>query len=367
MEPTTYKLKIKNKIQETADAFSLIFEIPSNLSTVFQYKPGQFVTLQLKLNGQVVRRSYSMASSPLTDSDFKITIKRVPNGLASNHLADHVSVGDELEVVPPAGHFFRPPLTLEPHHLFLFAAGSGITPLMSILKTVLAANSHKVTLVYANRYEDAIIFFKELEDLAETHKDRLRVIHILSQPGPQWTGYRGRCTEEVILQILDQTQDPFPKEFYLCGPNGFMDLVEQTLKNRGVSKEAIHKESFASAEDLKASQAQITTPSHERVVIGRPENLEPCETLKVILNGEETEVPYSGDDSVLETLLNAGLNPPYSCMDGACMACMGKVKEGRVYQEDPGILTEDNLADHETLTCQARPATKKVVISYDDI
>ena len=366
--PETHLLKIQKKVQEAEDAFSFYFEIPTPLSTKFMYRPGQFVTLILKVDGEEIRRSYSLCTSPLVDKDFGITVKRVAGGRGSNFLIDHVNEGSALSVVAPAGIFFRPPTDLDPRHYFLFAAGSGITPMMSILKSALALEEHKVTLVFANRTQEHIIFHDQLNALLEKYPDRLRVIHILSQPAPTWSGLSGRCRPEILDEVWNSTNHASvpSKEFYVCGPDGFMKAVEDYLVSRGVDKSSIRKESFNTYQDPN-EKLQAASASSEKVIIGVAPPSIPAAQLRVKLDGQEVELEASSDQSILESLLAAGYNPPYSCMDGACMACMAKVQEGTVYQADPGILTEDNIKDGETLTCQARPAALNVRINYDDL
>lgn len=360
----THALKVAQKIQESPEACSLVFEIPPDLRAKFLYKPGQFVTLFLNINGTEVRRSYSLSSSPLVDNDFKITVKRVEGGKGSNYLMDSVKPGDILQVTPPAGQFFRPPTDLDPRHFVLFAGGSGITPIFSILKSILVQDQNKATLIYANRKQNAIVFNKELEQLASENSARLNLVHVLSQPDPGWPGLCGRCTEDMLVSVLDKFISPNDRtEYYLCGPEGFMSLIEQVLSRRGVDRGQIRRESFSSTLD---GGEQLSAAVQDRVVIGKPATTQPGKLIAKV-DGEVVELDYTGSASILETLLNAGYNPPYSCMDGACMACMAKVQEGQVYQDEPGILTEDNLKDNETLTCQARPVTPVVKISYDDI
>jgi ring-1,2-phenylacetyl-CoA epoxidase subunit PaaE len=367
VEQLTKPLKIIKRIQETDDAVSLAFEIPADLKQLFHYQAGQFVTLFLDINGEMINRSYSLCTSPLTDSEFKITVKKVSGGKASTFLCDRAQVGQVLRVTPPAGSFFKPSLSAT--HYFLFAAGSGITPIFSIAKTVLSANPENlVTLGFCNRNETSIIYARELSDLREQFKGRFEIHHLLSKPTDSWQGARGRCTEHW-LQKINTTQSPkFATEFYLCGPDGFMDVVRTSLMNLGVSKSLLRVESFAVGMQPKA-HSQPPTLKEEWTYIGDKSLAEQTSggRLSAMVSGELVECDVKPDQNILEALIEAGASPPYSCMDGACMACMAKVKSGLVYQTDAGILSEENIECGETLTCQARVLSRNVTISYDDI
>lgn len=356
-------LKIIRRIQETADAVSLVLEIPPELKSQYRYQAGQFVTFFMNIAGQNVNRSYSLSSSPIVDSEFKITVKKVPGGRGSTYLCEQVKEGDSLLTTPPAGHFFKP--APEGTHYFLFAAGSGITPVFSIMKTVLKASvSNQVTLVYSNRQEDTVIYKTELESWSKNKPAQLNMIHVLSKPQGSWGGYTGRLQKSQIAEILSKrgkTSDI--KEFYLCGPSEFMTTVRNSLIDLGINKVAIHEEDFA-----VGLQAKPALPLKEDwIVIGEASPAESPEKIIATINGETLEVPAKAEQSVLESLLEAGAQPPYSCMDGTCMACLAKVVEGGVYQETAGILNEDNFAHRETLTCQAKPLSRIVKLSYDNL
>jgi ring-1,2-phenylacetyl-CoA epoxidase subunit PaaE len=372
-EKLTERLVIERIDQETFDAYSLVFKIPDHLKQKFRYEAGQFVTLFLDIDGEDIRRSYSLSSSPHRDKDFRISIKRVAGGKVSNHLADHAQVGTELHVTPPAGRFVLPK---NPDHqsLVFFAGGSGVTPILSMIKSALHAGpNNRVYLLYANRDENSIMFHRELLALNSEFVGRFSYDYVLSQPRKPWDGFKGRVHSSTVTDFVKKWSVPIRSEAYLCGPTGFMATVEATLEMLGYPKERIHQESFAAA----TTAATATTGAEgattdlldnigpDAVLIG-DKNLagEPVE-IEAILNGQRLKVTAKPHQSILETLLEAGHNPPYSCMDGACMACIGKVKEGLVYQNDFGILTEDNTEAGECLTCQARPASKKVVVNYD--
>lgn len=372
-EKLTRPIRVKSKIKETEDACSFVLDIPSAYAKEFSYRAGQFVSLLLNINGETLSRSYSIPSSPLTDSDFCITIKRVEGGRASNYLIDKVQVGDELLVTPPAGQFFKTEHTLLTHHFLLFAAGSGITPIYSILKTLLKMSElNKVVLVYANRNEKDIIYHQELKKWQSLFPQQLKIVYVLSRPSEGWSDFQGRCDEKMIKEILHTTKfsTMVQPQAYCCGPQGFMAAVHNSLLAMGLRREQIHEESFGTSSSHIVQNTQPTAKpwtGKNAVIIGEPLSGEPeaCESIRVRLSGEDIEVAPKEGKSVLDLLIDLGANPPYSCMDGACMACMAKVKSGRVYQKDPGILTDDNVDSKETLTCQAFPLSKQVVLTYD--
>ncbi|MGE0525679.1 MAG: 2Fe-2S iron-sulfur cluster-binding protein [Bdellovibrionales bacterium] len=357
-------LKVIKRIQETPEAVSLVLEIPEPLKTEYAYQPGQFVTFFLTINGERLNRSYSLCTSPLVDNEFKVTVKKVDGGRGSTYLCDHVKVGDVLMTTRPAGHFFKPNLDSRGTHYFLFAAGSGITPIFSILKTVLTSSPlNHVTLIFCNRNENAIIYRREIEQWAKDHPSRLDVVHTLTKPSVDWTGYTGRLQRTLISEILQMpVSAPASREYYMCGPRDFMNTVRLALLENGVQKEGIREEDFAI--DLHKPGVHV---DEGWTFIGPAKGAETPEKIIAEINGEVTEVEAKVGQSILETLLEAGAQPPYSCMDGACMACMGKIQEGRVYQEDPGILTDDNIANNEALTCQAKPLSRIVKVSYDNL
>lgn len=374
LEKLTRPLKVNRKIQETPDACTFVLEIPPAYRADFAYRPGQFVTLFLNIQGQDVRRSYSLSTSPLTDMDFRITVKRVQGGLGSTYLVNEVKEGDTLNVSFPTGTFFSPPSQLGAHHYLLFAAGSGITPIYSIAKSVLAANvENRVTLFFQNRKEADIIYRQELDSLAGAMKGRLEVVHQLTRPAEGWSGPSGRLSLAGFQDLASRFQSSLPKECYLCGPVEFMKLVREGLMTLGVSPSNIHIESFG--EPMEPAKSGVTiqastvlSPDPNRVWIGPDRSApEKPRTLVALLGGEQIEISAAEGQTVLETLLAAGYNAPYSCMEGACMACMGKVRKGQIYQKDPGILTDDNMESGDCLTCQAIPASTIVHVDYDNL
>lgn len=361
-------LKIKKRIQETAEAVSLVLDIPAELKSQFRYQAGQFVSFFLTINGEKISRSYSIPSSPLIDAEFKITVKKVQGGKGSTFLCEQVKEGDTLLTTPPAGHFFKPLLEDKGVHYLLFACGSGITPVFSIMKTVLHAGANnRATLVYGNRTEDAIIYKNELESLSQQFEGRLQVVHVLSKPASSWSGFKGRIDDAIALRIADESaSSKLTRDVYLCGPTDFMNSTKAALITKNIPAERIHIEDFGGAVHKPAKSAGQKVQDHW-TFIGPSKVTETPEKIIAQINGETIEVTAKEGQNILETLLEAGAQPPYSCLDGACMACMGKIEEGRIYQEDPGILTDDNVTNCEALTCQAKPLSRIVKVSYDNL
>lgn len=366
-EQLSKPLKVKKRIQETPEAVSLVLEVPPEYSSQYRYQAGQFVSFFLTIDGEKLSRSYSIPCSPLTDSELKVTVKKVDGGRGSTYLCDKVKEGDTLLTTPPAGHFFKPLLDEKGVHYLLFACGSGITPVFSIMKTVLHAGpNNRATLVYGNRTEDAIIYRKEIEQLAQKFEGRLKVVHVLSRPGEAWSGSCGRIDEKLIRELVqDSATSRLSRDVYLCGPAEFMANAKGVLLDCHIPNERIHIEDFGG----KVHKAESASPKVEEhwTFIGPSKVTEKPEKIVAQINGETVEVAAKEGQSILDTLLEAGAQPPYSCLDGACMACMAKIQDGRVYQTDPGILTDDNVVNCEALTCQAKPLSRIVKVSYDNL
>jgi ferredoxin-NADP reductase/ferredoxin len=368
-----YELKITERIKETFDAVTLVFDIPDRLKEKFRYKAGQFVTFFLDIDGSELRRSYSLCTSPDYDQRFAVTVKRVAGGKGSTFLTEKTNVGDRLWTTPPAGRFTLPDKMTE-QKLAFYAAGSGITPIISLIKSALKTTQLPTHLLYQNSQEDSIIFKGDLDELSRS--GRLTVVHILSNPEGAWNGPRGRVDSAKVRDFLIKQQIGIRSLHFLCGPDGFMKTIADTLRGLNVESTKIIQESFATL--TSTAESATTTSAASKTAAGVVPDLrgmvligdsaaqgDAPEQIEAIIDGVATTVPFKKNTSVLETLLDAGLNPPYSCMDGACMACMAKVESGLVYQKDPGILNDDNIDAGECLTCQARPASKTVRINYN--
>ncbi|MDF2157208.1 ferredoxin--NADP reductase [Algoriphagus sp. CAU 1675] len=343
-------LKVREVVRETNDTVSIYFEQPE---PYLEYKPGQFLTLVMEFDGKEQRRSYSLCTSPFVDPFPGISVKKVSNGLFSNFLNEKIFPGKTINVLKPLGNFTIDFHSKNKRHFVLVAGGSGITPIISILKSVLVNEPQsKITLLYGSRNEEQIIFKKELDQLVEKNPDRLEVIHSLSKPSSSWTGMKGRLSEKVVADLVQkaESESDFTKEYFVCGPEGIMDVTVEALEKAKVSKGNIHKESFYSAAAEKA---------HDLAEKG---NGLLSRDVTILLEGEESIVTVSPDKTVLEAGLAAGLNMPYSCQSGLCTACRGKLLSGKVKMDEDAGLSEKELQAGYVLCCVSRPLTDDVKV-----
>ena len=335
-----HPLRVKQVIAETDDAVSIVFDIPDDRAEVFAYVPGQFVTLRLVVDGETRYRSYSMSSSPAVDADLQVTVKRVPGGVVSNWLVEHATEGDVLDVSTPTGAFV---LTDTEVDIVAFAAGSGITPVFSIVKSALHTTSRRVRLLFANRQRDAAIFGDALDGLAARHTERLEVEH-------HEDVVQGFVDATTVTRFIGASPDAV---VYICGPGGFMDVVETALLDGGVEPGRIHLERFtppaATASPIDVTPSTGVAPASVTITVGR----------------ETKTVDQRGTSSILESARSAGLPAPSSCESGHCATCMARVVEGQVEMAKNDVLTDDELADGWVLTCQARPSSPVVRVVYE--
>ncbi len=341
------RLRVAEVIRETHDSCSLVFDVPPELRERFRYKAGQFLSFKVPYEGMVLTRSYSLASAPAVDPAPKVTVKRVEDGRISNWINDSVKPGDELFVVPPAGLFL---LNDKARPVTLFAGGSGITPCISIIKTALVETGRTLRLIYANRDARSIIFEAELEALEGRHPDRLTVTHSLDD----------RDGFLDLKRVEHYAVDCLEGDFYLCGPGVFMDTVERALAALHVPGEQIHIERFVSPPDPGQKAAEAAALDSGEVSHVAPESI------TVLLDGAEFEVPYQAEQRVLDAVRAAGKEPPFSCEEGYCSCCMAKLTSGKVRMAANDCLTPDLLEEGWVLTCQAVCLSRNVKIEYPD-
>jgi ring-1,2-phenylacetyl-CoA epoxidase subunit PaaE len=348
----TYFLQVKEVVNETEDCVTIYFWHP--LSEQIKYKAGQFITVIVPVEGKKVRRSYSMSTSPHTDTSIGITVKRVLGGLVSNYLNDRVKVGDFLEVVEPLGNFYVEPDAGNARHLVLFAAGSGITPMMSIMKSILKMEPEsRVTLIYGNRMEGSIIFKDKIEELERTYRDRLKVHHIISRPSEYWVGQVGRISQGISIRFMKDSYTDFSKDnFYLCGPEGMMEDVIKGLNIYNVAKSQIHRENFHA-------------PMLDEIYVEETDSSLKAQLVKVIYDGDAYEFEVKPHQSILEAALDSDIDLPYSCQAGMCTACMGKCVAGKVKMDEEEGLTDKEIQQGYILTCVSHPLTPGVVVEMD--
>ncbi len=338
------ELRVAKVIDETHDSRSLVFEIPAPLSERFRYRAGQFLSFKIPYEGHVLTRSYSLASSPDTDREHKVTIKRVDEGRISNWMNDRVEAGVRLTVVPPAGTFV---LNDADRRIILFGGGSGITPVISIIKSALATSHRSMKLIYANRDERSIIFKSELDELARTHPDRFQIVHCLDD-------IDGFLDCDAVKRLVGSDVG---SDFYLCGPGPFMAVAEEALRELHVDHDLIHVERFVSPPDPGLHVEELAPDVTDDSV---------PETITVVLDSEPREIPYPKGEKILVAVRAAGLDAPYSCEEGYCSCCMAKLTAGEVKMDTNDCLSKGLLDEGWVLTCQSRCVSGKVRIEYPD-
>jgi 3-ketosteroid 9alpha-monooxygenase subunit B len=341
-------VRVAEVIEESADAKSLVFDIPDDQHDLFAYRPGQFLTVRVpsEQTGSVAR-CYSLASSPHTDAAPKVTVKRTVAGYASNWLCDNVFAGDHLEVLPPAGVFTPDDLDAD---FLLWAAGSGITPVMSILKSVLAVGAGRVVLCYANRDEASVIFAAELRELAARYAGRLTVLHWLESL--QGLPTRAQMSGFAHTVFAGSTT----VESFICGPAPFMAVVKESLREAGVPRERIHLEVFQSLSgDPFTDDAPAPADSADDG---------DAAVAHVELDGQAHQLRWPRRATLVEVMLAAGLEVPYSCREGQCGSCAATLVRGQVDMATSDILEPDDIADGLILGCQARPVSDDLHIQF---
>jgi len=347
-----HTLRIKEVKKETEDTVSISLEIPNQLKKLFSYTQGQYLTFKKKVNGEEVRRSYSLCSSPHTDEDWKVAVKRVEGGQFSVFANEYLSVGDILEVMPPEGKFFTELKEDQKKKYVAFAAGSGITPIMSILKSTLKVeNESTFTLYYGNRNADSVIFREELTQLASSYSDRLNIQYIFSGTSEEGA-FEGRISADKCDEFAAVSSDFYSAdEYFLCGPEEMIFGVKEKLELKNVDKSQIHFELFNTP--VQAADDKAVIPALESEVT-------------VLIDGEEHVFNLSSKgSSILDAAMDAGADVPFSCKGAVCCTCRAKLMEGTAVMALNYSLTDKEVADGYILTCQAHPTSVKVLVDYD--
>ncbi|WP_322063195.1 1,2-phenylacetyl-CoA epoxidase subunit PaaE [Paraburkholderia sp. J63] len=358
--PQFHSLRIREVRPETADAVSVAFEVPPELREAFRFTQGQFVTLKTHIEGEETRRSYSICVGVTDydrDGELRIGIKRVRGGRFSNFAFDQLAPGHEIDVMTPDGRFFTHLNAEHGKHYVAFSGGSGITPVLAIVKTTLETEPRSAfTLVYGNRSVDQIMFAEELEDLKNRFMDRFRLYHVLSDDLQDVELFNGvldqaKCAEFLATLLPADEID----EAFICGPGPMMDAAEAALKEAGVPQQKVHVERFGSP------LPQAGVPAVEIT-----ENT-PAADLEIVIDGKKRKLrlPYEGV-SLLDVGLKAGLALPYACKGGVCCTCRAKVLEGEVKMDKNYTLEEQEVKDGFVLTCQCHPVSERVVVSFDE-
>ncbi|QNF34874.1 ferredoxin--NADP reductase [Adhaeribacter swui] len=388
MSQANLQLKVVDITRETADAITIHLEHPEQKA--IPYLAGQFLTLIVPINGKKERRAYSLCSSPAEHPRLSVTVKQVKNGLLSSYLVKNLKVGDTLEVLPPMGHFNLTPEATKNRTVVLIAAGSGITPLMAMAKSVLHHEPNsQVRLIYGNRHADSVIFKNQLQTLEQQFPERLRVTHVYSQavasdkpvksggsffsrlfgkskepevvntPAVNNTNtYSGRINRNLLLKILEDLNEKNSPatEFYLCGPEGLMAEAKTALQMLQVPTTQIFKESFVSSGNNSAD-AGVSSP-----VIEEGAHAIQDQEVTIKFEGQIYQVAVTKNETILEAALSQDIDLPFSCQAGLCTACMGKCLSGKVHMDEREGLSDAEVAQGYVLTCVGHPLTSDVVI-----
>lgn len=347
-----YKLQIKELKHETANSISVAFNIPTELKSAYQFTAGQYVNLKLTLDGEEIRRAYSICSSP-NSGDLCIAIKSVTEGLFSKFANENLKVGDILEVGQPEGKFTFEPSFSNLKNYAGFVAGSGITPVMSILKSVLESEPKSTfVLVYGNRTPEETIFHNELHALQLKYVGRFFVHYVYSQAKVDGELF-GRIEKSAVNFVLNSKhkEKEFDK-FYLCGPEQMINLVSNVLKEHNVADKNIKFELFSASVTDDNPNAE-THSGHTKITI--------------LVDDEETTFEMSQKQTVLEAALKQGIDAPYSCQGGICCSCLARITSGTAEMKKNSILTDSEIAEGMILTCQAHPTSAEIYVDYDDV
>ncbi len=352
-----HKLRVAEVKRETPDAVSVRLELPETLRETFAFKAGQHLTFRREIGGEELRRNYSVCVSP-SEGVLKIGVKKIAGGVFSGWVNDELKAGDEIEVMAPHGSFcwdFAPDLRRE---YVAFAGGSGITPILSLMKTALSHESNsRFTLFYGNRNSIGVMFLEEIAALKDSYLDRLSVFHFLEEEEEEIELFNGRLdrakTEEILGSLIDANN---VDAFFICGPGPMMDAIEEALVARGVDKPRILIERFTTG-PLSAAQAAAARALEEKAAGLK---------MSVTLNGRRMKVTFDPEKhSILDNVRAAGLPAPFACKGGVCATCRAKVTSGEVQMKVNYGLSEQELAEGYVLTCQATPVSDGVALTYD--
>lgn len=348
-----HSLQVVDIVRETPDAVSVAFKVPDDLKKEYAFKQGQYLTLKFNIKGEELRRSYSICSS-YYENELRVAIKKVKDGRVSTFISDQLKSGDVIEVMTPMGNFYTEMDPSNQKTYVLFAGGSGITPMFSILKTVLKDEpKSRIILFYGNNDESSIIFKKQFEQLAIANADRLNIVNILNNAPPthpEWL--KGMMTKEKNIELIKKYVSTSAKaEYFICGPGVMMDNVMAALKELNIDESAIHIEYFTTpvnAGDIKPSS-----------------DIAKGAMATIIIDGDEHMVELEENESILEAALRTGLDAPFACQGGSCCTCRALLQAGKVEMAVNYALSASEVKQGFILTCQSRPTTPSVVVNYD--
>jgi len=353
-----HKLKISDIRKETADTVSIAFEIPATLKDDFAFQQGQYLTLKAEIQGEEQRRSYSICSAK--GEAPRVAVKRVQGGIFSNFANNELHVGDELDVMPPMGKFYVPLDPTKQRNYMLFAAGSGITPIISILKTILREEPlSRATLLYGNRSFSSIIFREELEDLKDKYIGRFRLFNILSREKSELELFSGHIDAAKCKTFFHSLADLSDfDEFFICGPESMILSVQEFLSSSGILREKVHFELFTSPRGTISKEKGENQPNKE--------DQDKISNVRIVLDGTATEIELKyGGKSILDAALEAGADLPYSCKGGVCRTCIARLENGEVRMDANWALEPGEVESGYILTCQSHPTSGACTVNYD--
>lgn len=352
-----HSLTIKEIRKETPDCVSVAFDIPEELKNDFGFRQGQSLTMRAMINGKEVRRTYSICSSPL-ENEWRVAIKKVSGGLFSTFANEELKKSDTLEVMEPVGRFYTELHSRNAKNYVAFAAGSGITPVISIIKTTLATETQSnFTLVYSNRNRKSIIFFEELEALKNKYMQRFNLVHVLSREKTDTAINFGRINTEKLNDLAGLVDYDKTDEFFICGPEEMIFCIKNYLEDKGIDKKKIHFELFTSP-----GQKKYTVNNDESWLITGPvSNI----TIKLDGRSLDFDLSLNSNTTILDAALKQGADLPYACKGGMCCTCKAKLLEGEVAMDVHWGLEEEEVEKGYILTCQSHPKTEKVVVDFD--
>lgn len=356
--PSFHPLRVAAVTRETSDAVSVVFDVPAALAETFRFRPGQYLTVRRDIDGEEVRRSYSICAAP-SDGVLRVGIKEVPGGRFSSFANRQLAVGDMVEVMPPEGRFVTDLHPQAARNALFIAAGSGITPVLSLVKAILEGEpDSRVTLVFGNKKTLSVMFREELEDLKSRFRERFALYHVFSREPQDVELFHGRLDRERLLRFFDGVIDVSAlDEAWLCGPQAMIETARDCLVEAGLPEKAVKFELFGTSGAEAAPKAAVAVEDADKVA-----------EVVIQLDGSTLllDVPFAGL-SVLETAHAAGVDVPYSCKGGMCCTCKAKVVEGEVAMDVCYGLEPDEVAAGWVLTCQSHPRTEKVVLDYDSV
>lgn len=352
-----HKLSIKEINKETSECVSVSFDVPEELKEIFRFKQGQSLTIRSFINGEEVRRTYSLCSTPL-ENKWRVAIKKVDGGLFSTLANEQLKKGDTLEVMPPVGKFYVELNPANKKNYLAIAAGSGITPVISIIKTTLHTEpKSRFTLVYGNRSRSSIIFFEELEAIKNKYLDRFNFINVLSRERTDATVNFGRINQEKLIELSKLVDYALMDDIFICGPEEMIFCIKAFLEQKGIDNKKIHFELFTIPGEKKSTVSRTQTG----------DNSGPKSKITIKLDGRSFDFDLSlkNDTPILDAALQQGADLPFACKGGVCCTCKAKLIEGEVTMDVHWGLEEEEVEQGYILTCQSHPKTERVIVDFD--